>query len=152
MKRMPSAYACPVVPTRVMALSCVAITDNPTAHQGRLRFARKYPSTSVAAFVRLRPSTTIQTRYAATTIQSSARIGRRSAREGTAHDPERSDHGGVTQEDERVRAAHGLVFGTFRLGGAHAGRVSRSPNGPRWRAREGLKRCQAVGEPRPLSR
>jgi len=30
----------------VTAESCVAMTDNPTAHHGRLRFARKYPSIS----------------------------------------------------------------------------------------------------------
>ena len=34
MKRRPVKYACPVVPTRVTALIFVAITDNPTAHQG----------------------------------------------------------------------------------------------------------------------
>ena len=53
---MPSAYPCPVVPTSVIALSCVAITESPTAHHGRLRFARKYPSTSSAALVRFSPS------------------------------------------------------------------------------------------------
>ena len=38
---MPSAYAWPVVPTSVIALSCVAITDSPTAHHGRLRLASR---------------------------------------------------------------------------------------------------------------
>ncbi len=38
---MPSAYPWPVLLTIVIADSCVAITDNPTAHQGRLLLARK---------------------------------------------------------------------------------------------------------------
>jgi hypothetical protein len=32
-----------------MALSCVAITDRPTVHHGRLRLPRKYPSISFAS-------------------------------------------------------------------------------------------------------
>ncbi len=38
---MPSTAPCPVVPIIVTAESCVAITDNPTAHHGRFLFARK---------------------------------------------------------------------------------------------------------------
>ena len=55
MKRMPSAYACPVVPTSVMADICVAITDRPTAHQGRLRPARKNPVVSCERRLSLSP-------------------------------------------------------------------------------------------------
>src|SRR4029079_7476026 len=74
MKRMPSAYAWPVVPTSVIALNCVANTDSPTAHQGRLRLASRYPSPPLVPLVRLNPSATIQNRYAAMTIQSSGRM------------------------------------------------------------------------------
>src|SRR4051812_28173425 len=80
---MPSAYAWPVVPTRVIALNCVAITDNPTAHHGRLRLASRYPSIPVDALVRLSPSITIHSRYAATTIQSSVRMRCGAQREKT---------------------------------------------------------------------
>ncbi len=38
---MPLVYAWPVVPTKVMALICVAITESPAAHQGISRPARK---------------------------------------------------------------------------------------------------------------
>jgi hypothetical protein len=41
MKRRPVRYACPVVPIIVTALICVAITERPTAHHGKERFARK---------------------------------------------------------------------------------------------------------------
>src|SRR4029079_3805746 len=68
--RRPVAYACPVVPTSVTALICVAITDRPTAHHGRDRFARKDPSTLSVPFERRRPSYTIHVRYAPTTSQS----------------------------------------------------------------------------------
>jgi hypothetical protein len=40
-KLMPCVYACPVVPTNVMALICVAITDRPAAHHFISRPARK---------------------------------------------------------------------------------------------------------------
>ena len=62
MKRRPVAYACPVVPTSVIALSCVAITDNPTAHHGSERPPRKYPSTLSVFRVRRIASTTIHVR------------------------------------------------------------------------------------------
>ena len=71
---MPSSYALPVVPTSVIALSCVAITDRPTAHHGRLRFARKYPSISFVRRLARRPLHTIQVRYTTTTTQSSQRM------------------------------------------------------------------------------
>ena len=45
-----------------MALSCVAMTDSPIAHQGRLRLARKYPSISVL-FVPLLHNAHIYTAY-----------------------------------------------------------------------------------------
>src|SRR2546430_17445509 len=35
-KRRPSVAPCPVVPMSVMAESCVAMTERPTAHHGRL--------------------------------------------------------------------------------------------------------------------
>ena len=38
---MPLSNACPVVPIIVIADNCVAITDSPAAHHGRLRLARK---------------------------------------------------------------------------------------------------------------
>lgn len=41
MKRRPSVAPCPVVPMRVIAESWVAITDSPTAHQGRERLASR---------------------------------------------------------------------------------------------------------------
>ncbi len=41
MNSMPSSNACPVVPMKVMALACVAITESPMAPQGSLRLARK---------------------------------------------------------------------------------------------------------------
>ena len=53
-----------------MALSCVAITERPTAHQGRLRLARKYDSVVRSSFVRLMPSQTSQEMNAATIAQS----------------------------------------------------------------------------------
>jgi hypothetical protein len=46
----------------VMALNCVAITERPTAHHGRLRLARKYPSSSLLFFVSRMPSQTIHAR------------------------------------------------------------------------------------------
>ena len=52
--------ALPVVPTSVTALSCVAMTDSPTAHHGMDRFARKYDSVVRSSFVRLMPSETSQ--------------------------------------------------------------------------------------------
>jgi len=39
-----------------MALIWVAITDNPTAHHGSERRARKYPSMASVSFERFRPS------------------------------------------------------------------------------------------------
>jgi hypothetical protein len=45
MKPIPSSKACPVVPMKVMALACVAMTDRPMAPQGSRRLARKKPST-----------------------------------------------------------------------------------------------------------
>ena len=59
---MPSAYPWPVVPIIVMALNCVAITDRPTAHHGRLRAPRKYPSSSWLRLVMRNPSQIIQMR------------------------------------------------------------------------------------------
>src|SRR5215208_4652618 len=56
MKRIPSVAPCPVVPIIVTAESWVAITESPTAHQGRLRFARKYPSISFVPRARRMPS------------------------------------------------------------------------------------------------
>src|SRR5688572_5581643 len=53
-----------------MALSWVAITDSPTAHHGRLRPPRKYPSSSSLRFVRRMPSQTIHTRYTPMIAQS----------------------------------------------------------------------------------
>ena len=43
-KRMPSPYAWPVVPTKVMAEIWVAMTERPTAHHGISRPARKKSS------------------------------------------------------------------------------------------------------------
>ena len=51
MNSIPSSNACPVVPMKVIALACVAITERPIAAQGSRRFARKYPSTPT--FLRL---------------------------------------------------------------------------------------------------
>ena len=70
MNRIPSAYACPVVPIMVIALSCVAMTEMPAAHQGMLRLARKYPSISLLCFVRFRPSYTIHVVNVTRTTQS----------------------------------------------------------------------------------
>ena len=42
---MPFEKAWPVVPTKVMALTWVAITESPTAHHGICRPARKKSST-----------------------------------------------------------------------------------------------------------
>src|SRR5580704_2766319 len=86
--RRPVAYACPVVPTIVTALICVAMTDRPTAHHGSERFARKYPSTLSVPFERRRPSETIHTMYTTTTSQSSLRMG---SGERAAEQPERDD-------------------------------------------------------------
>src|SRR5215208_7956410 len=96
MKRIPSVAPCPVVPIIVTAESCVAITESPTAHHGRLRFARKYPSTLSLPFVRFKPSWTTHTRYAATTVQS---IQCMSAGEVVPDEPE-------TEDDERREDEH----------------------------------------------
>ena len=51
MNSMPSSNACPVVPMKVMALACVAMTESPIAPQGSRRLANRYPS--IPTFLRL---------------------------------------------------------------------------------------------------
>src|SRR5262245_44283763 len=70
MNRRPSLNPWPVVPTSVIALNWVAITERPTAHQGRLRLARKYDSGVRSRRVRLTPSDTSHPMYATTMTQS----------------------------------------------------------------------------------
>ena len=57
MNRIPSVAPWPVVPIIVTAESCVAMTS-PTAHHGRLRLARKYPSMPFVPRDRRRPCVT----------------------------------------------------------------------------------------------
>src|SRR5262249_51299776 len=70
-KRMPSVAPCPVVPIMVIADSWVAMAERPTAHQGRLRLARKYPEIPVVPRARRTPSKTTYVSHAPTITQFS---------------------------------------------------------------------------------
>src|SRR5213082_2857436 len=52
------------------------MTESPTAHQGRLRFARRYPSRPFAFRARRSPSTATKVRYATTISQFSGCMSR----------------------------------------------------------------------------
>src|SRR5881392_742577 len=74
MKRSPSVAPCPVVPIIVIADSCVAITESPATHHGRLRLARKYPSIAFVPRDIRSPYQTMYVRYATTMTQLSGFI------------------------------------------------------------------------------
>src|SRR4051812_44710264 len=117
---MPSVAPCPVVPIIVTADSCVAITERPTAHQGRLRFARKYPSISFVPLDRRRPWITTYVSHPTTITQFSQCIGRMrdgrrgvwSRRELLLHDPEddEGDHlHGHHAEERDAKTSRGCL-------------------------------------------
>src|SRR5690349_9923051 len=97
---MPSVAPCPVVPIIVTAESWVAITDRPTAHHGRLRLARKYPSSSRVPLERRIPCVTTYASQPTTITQlSGCTSGREVVLEPT--EQQKGDHLNGQHANER---------------------------------------------------
>src|SRR5690349_14136841 len=101
----PSVAPCPVPPIIVIAESCVAITESPTAHHGSERLARKYPSMSVLRDLRS-PSQTTYPSHPTTMIQL---IGCMEVlalvREGRLQPPEERERDELHRHHSHERAA-----------------------------------------------
>src|ERR1051326_2076122 len=98
---MPSVAPWPVVPIMVTAESCVAITDRPTAHHGRLRLARKYPSISFVPVERRMPWMTTYVSHPITTTQFSGCTLRGVA---PLEEPQRAQRRDLDEHHARKRA------------------------------------------------
>src|SRR5947207_7447698 len=125
---MPSVAPCPVVPIIVTAESCVAITDRPTAHHGRLRLARKYPSISWVPVERRMPWMTTYVSHPITMIQFSGCTLRGVA---PLEEPQGDQSQDLDEHHARERAtkpASSARVVTHRL--AHARRARRAINNP----------------------
>ena len=103
MKRSPVAYAWPVVPTSVMALICVAITDRPTAHHGSERFAQEV---AVDLIGPLRSAQTVV--HHPHQIDDDDRPVQRVHASGKqpAKHPEDDENGRLDEHDAHVQAGH----------------------------------------------
>src|SRR5512146_2663848 len=134
---MPSVAPWPVVPIIVTAEICVAITDSPTAHHGRLRLARKYPSVLDVPFDRRMPCVTTYASHPMTMTQLSQCT---LWRVGVLKEPEERerDHLHRHHADQRSAEAGAAVHGRI-AGEPAAGRLAAV-----WRAASRLMNSRAA--------